>query len=297
MNQGPPRGHPSNPGASGGYPTAPGGGGGGPPRAKLKRFNWKTGYESDEVAIGVALAIALHAIPIALVFIKAAYPHVLESTEEPVAKPVVAATLLKLGQPLDPKKLPDRLVPRARTAPQHETVASREEPKKSPVDAGPPVPNAQPSDLQRLIAKSDPFAEDGGKERPEEGHPGGVEGGTETDPNKVRAGDMYAAKLGAFLHDRWQFPTVISQGEANRLCVIFQVAISPRMQIWHMRESPLKKSGNDLFDDSAREMLQKLMDERTALPEPPPEVSDIYRGRTIAITLAGDAHGDASRCR
>jgi hypothetical protein len=44
-------------------------------------------------------------------------------------------------------------------------------------------------------------------------------------------------------------------------------------------------------------MLQKLLDGRTPLPEPPPEVADIYRGRTINITLAGDAHGDASKCR
>jgi hypothetical protein len=268
------------------------------PRAKLRRFNWKTGYESDEIAMGVALAIALHAIPIALIFIKAAYPHVLDSTIEPPARTVVAATLLKLGKPIDPKTLPDRLVPRARTAPQHETVASREEPKKEKQDAGPPPPpNSQPSDIARLISKSDPFAEDGGKDRPEEGHPQGVEGGTETDPNKVHAGDMFAAQLGSFLHDRWVFPTVISQGEANRLCVIMQVAISNRMVIWHVKDSPVRKSGNELFDDSAREMLQKLLDARTPLPEPPPEVADIYKGRTINITLAGDAHGDASKCR
>jgi hypothetical protein len=267
-----------------------------PKRGRLKRFNWKTGYESDEVAMGIALAVALHAIPLALIFIRAAFPHALESTEEPVAKPVIAATLLKLGTPIDPKKLPDRLVPRARTAPQHETVASREEPKKHDADSGaPPPPNTQASDIQRLISKSDPFAEDGGKERPEQGFAEGVEGGTETDPSKVHAGDMYAAKLGQFFHDRWAFPSVISQGEANHLCVTFQINISPRMQIWHLREAPVKKSGNDLFDDSAREMLQKLLDDRTSLPEPPPEAADTYRGRTVQIVLPGS--GDPSRCK
>jgi hypothetical protein len=269
-----------------------------PQGTRIKRFGWKTGYEADEVALGIALALALHAIPLALIFIKASFPHVLDSTDEPVARAVVAATLLKLGKPIDPKNLPDRLVPRARTAPQHETVASRDEPKKREPDAGaPPPPNTQPSDLARLIAKSDPFAEDGGKDRPEEGRAEGIEGGTETDPNKVHAGDMYAAKLGQFLHERWVFPTVISQGEANRLCVIYQIALSPKMVVWHLKESPVRKSGNDLFDDSAREMLQKLLDNRTSLPEPPPEVADTYRGRTIAITLAGDSHGDASKCK
>jgi hypothetical protein len=267
------------------------------PRRKL--FNWKTGYESDEVAMGVALAVALHAIPIGIIVLKAEglLPTALDSTEEPVARPVIAAALLKLGKPIDPSKLPDRLVPRARTAPQHNIVASRDEPKKHEDAGAPPPPNTQPSDIQRLISKTDLFAEDGGKERPEQGWAEGVEGGTETDPSKVHAGDMYAAKLGQFFHDRWTFPSVISQGEANRLCVTYQINVGPRMVVWHLREAPLRKSGNDLFDDSAREMLQKLLDERTALPEPPPEVADSYRGRTVAITLAGAANGDASRCK
>ncbi len=44
------------------------------------------------------------------------------------------------------------------------------------------------------------------------------------------------------------------------------------MVIWHVRIAPVKKSGNDLFDDSARSMLQKLLDDRTELPEPPPRL-------------------------
>jgi hypothetical protein len=267
-------------------------------KPRIRLFKWKTGYESDEIAMGIALAVALHAIPIALIFIKSAFPAALDSTEEPVAKPVIAATLLKLGKPIDPKKLPDRIVPQARTAPAHETVASRDDPKKHDPDAGtPPPPNTQPSDIQKLISKSDPFAEDGGKQRPEQGFAEGVEGGTETDPSKVHAGDMYAAKLGQFFHDRWTVPSVISQGEANHLCVTYQVNISPRMAVWHLKEDPVRKSGNELFDDSAREMLQKLLDHGTALPEPPPEVADSYRGRTVAITLAGASNGDSSRCK
>ena len=267
-----------------------------PRRTARPRIAWKTGYEGDEIAIGIALAIALHLLPVALIVLKAKFPTVLATHEEPPARAVVAATLLKLGKPLDPSKLPDRLIPQARTAPHKEVVASREDPKKHIPDAGaPPPPNTQNADLQKLIAKSDPFAEDAGKERPVVGRAEGVEGGTETDPSKVHAGDMYAAKLGAFLHDRWQFPTVISQGDANKLCVKYVISISPRMVVWHLKHDALKKSGNDLFDDSAREMLDKLVDDRTALPEPPDEVADMYRGKTISIALPGDPHG-ASRC-
>jgi hypothetical protein len=265
------------------------------------RFGYRPKYEGDEIAVGIAITVAIHAIPIALIALKAMFPNLGPQTEDDpvVARPIIAASLLKLGKPLDPTKLPDRLVPRAATAPRHEVVASRDEPqqKKPDLDAGTPPPLAKESDITRLISKSDPFAEDGGKDRPEEGHLEGVEGGTETDPNKVHAGDMYAAKLGQFFHDRWQYPTVISQGEANKLCVVYQIALNRFMNVWHVRVEPVKKSGNDLFDDSAREMLQKLLDDHTPLPEPPTEVQDASRGKTIQIGLSGDLHGDTSRCR
>lgn len=110
-------------------------------------------------------------------------------------------------------------------------------------------------------------------------------------------GDMYAAKLGAFIHDKWQIPTVVSNAEAARLCVTLQIAIDKRMIIWNVRMEPIKKSGNDLFDDSARLALQKLLDERTPLPDPPPELDASFRGRTIQIVLTGDMHGDSTKCR
>ena len=254
---------------------------------RVRALAWETKYESDEIALGVAVALALHAIPIAAIVLKATFPSV-DAAEEPlVAKPVVAASLLKLGKPLDPKKLPDRLVPQKSTAPKRDIVASREDPLKQH-DAGAPPPNAQDSDLTKLLAKSDPFAEDAGKQRPEEGFANGSDAGTETDPNKVHAGDMYALQVQKFLKDRWTFPTVISEGEAHKLCTVVQINIDRRMTIWHLRTEPIKKSGNDLFDDSARATLQKLLDDRTPLPEPPKEVEEQWRGRTINIGM-GDA--------
>jgi hypothetical protein len=251
------------------------------------RLAWKPGYEGDEVAVGVALAFALHAIPIALILLRVYFPAPPVDEQPLVAKPVIGATLLKLGQPIDPKKLPDRLVPRQATAPKPQITASREDPgkKTEKPDAGPPPPNAKDSDITKLIAHSDPFAEDKAKDRPEQGFANGSDAGTETDPNKVHAGDMYAAALRAFLKDHWQIPTVISQGEVNKLCAKYAVSIDQRMRIWHVQNAPLQASGNDLFDDSARSMLQKLSQDNTALPEPPPEVADQFRNKRIVIGL------------
>jgi hypothetical protein len=251
------------------------------------RLAWRPGYEGDEVALGIALAFALHAIPVVALVLRVYFPAAPEDEQPFVSQPVISASMLKLGKPLDPKQLPDRLVPKAKTAPQQKIVASREEPSHTEkTDAGPPPPaDAKDSDIARLIAKSDPFAEDAGKQRPEQGFLNGSDAGTELDPNKVHAGDAYGAMLQKFFQDRWQIPTVISEGEERKLCVYLQVAIDQRMQIWFVKQDPDKVSGNDLFDDSARSMLQKLADDHTALPEPPAEIAEQYHRQRIQLKL------------
>jgi hypothetical protein len=244
----------------------------------------KTGYEGDEVALGLALAIAIHAIPIILLLISIFLPSHDAPDQELVAKPVIAASLLKLGKPLDPKKLPDRIAPKQSQTNAKDLAASQNDPMHRQ-DAGAPPPDAKQTDLQLLQARSDAFAEDAGKSRPDEGFANGSDAGTETDPNKVHAGDMYAAQLDAFFRQRWNIPSVISQGEENKLCVQYQVNLSPRMVIWHLQEAPTKKSGNDLYDDSAKETLQKLLDDKTPLPDPPKEIAEQYRGRTVVVGL------------
>lgn len=255
-------------------------------------------YSSDEVVLGVVVAAALHVLAIGPFIVKALLPVSTQEEEKPlVARPVVQATLLKLGAPIDPKKLPDRVVPQQRTAPKKQVVASREDPgPKKDAGAPEPPPNTKDDDLTNLINKNDVFAEKTNKARPEEGHALGIDGGTETDPNKVKAGDMYAAALGQFIASRHQLPTVISIGEARRLCAVFQVNINRNMIIWHVRSQPVTSSGNELFDDAARTTLMKLLDDKASLPQPPKEVDEQYRGRTVNLVILGDSHGDGTRC-
>src|SRR5262245_47310994 len=110
---------------------------------------WRPRYEGDELALGVALGIALHVLPAVAIALKVMHPSPVVDEQPLVSKPVIAATLLKLGKPLDPSRLPDRIVPQRRTAPKKEVVASRDDPTKLHPDAGPPPPNADDSDIQR----------------------------------------------------------------------------------------------------------------------------------------------------
>jgi hypothetical protein len=266
---------------------------------KLPGVPYQPRYTSDELVLGVVVAGALHILAAGPFVVKAVWPSAFQEEQKPlVARPVIQASLLKLGKPVDPKNLPDRFVPQAKTAPKKQVVATREDLAPVKKDAGaPPPPNTQDSDLTNLIAKSDPFAEDAGKPRIEEGHAAGIDGGQETDPNKVKAGDMYAAQLGQFFAERNHVPTIISVGEARRLCVVFEMRVGRNMVIWHVRQDPVKSSGNPLFDDAARSMLLKLLEDKTALPQPPKELDEQYRSRTVQLAILGDPHGDTSRCK
>ncbi len=264
---------------------------------KLPGVPYTPRYTTGEITFGLVLAVALHVGPVGVLLYKKAFPSQASAEDDAplVSRPVVQASLLKLGKPLDPKKLPDRFVPQQRTAPKQQITASQDDPGKKHPDAGAPPPNAEDSDLTNLVAKSDPFAEDGRKARPEEGHESGVDGGTETDPNKVRAGDMYATQLGQFFGQHLNVPSVISIGEERKLCSVFEINVGKNMVIWHVQNAPAKGSGNELFDDAARTMLLKLLDDKTPLPQPPKEVDELYRGRRIQIVVTG-RNGDASRC-
>ena len=264
---------------------------------KLPGVPYNPSYTTDEVVLGVTVAIALHVLAIGPFVYRAFVPAAPEEEETAlVARPVVQASILKLGKPIDPKKLPDRLVPQQRTAPKKTLTASQEDPGKKEPDAGAPPENVEDSDLTNLIAKSDPFAEDASVRRPEEGHELGVDGGNETDPNKVRAGDMYALQLGQFFGQHLTIPSIISGGQARKLCAVFEINVGRNMVIWHVKTTPVRSSGNELFDDAARSMLLKLLDDKKVLPEPPKETDELYRGRRIQVHIPGDPQG-ASACR
>jgi hypothetical protein len=242
-------------------------------------------YSGDEIAIGFAVTVALHAIPLMLIVLKVVRPLSMTLDDAPIiARPVIAANVMKLGAPIDPKKLPDRFVSRPNTAPQHELHASQNDPTHQN-DAGPPPPNTQNADLHK---NHELFPEDAGIVRPEIGSDAGS---PESPGGPERPGDKYAMKLASYFHDRWTIPTVITPAEEKKLCVVYQINLSPRMIVWHLRTEAIKSSGNPLFDDSARTMLQKLLDDRSVLPEPPNEVADQWKGRTVNLTL-----GDGKSC-
>jgi hypothetical protein len=107
--------------------------------------------------------------------------------------------------------------------------------------------------------------------------------------------DPYALALQRFFRERLKLPS--SLGATRDLCTVWQVAVTKDMVLWHVWGQPVRASGADAFDGAVRDMLADLVESRTPLPTPPPDLDDSYRRRTVRIAVTGDAEGDVSRCK
>ena len=257
-------------------------------------------HAPDEWAVGLALAFAVHAIPAAMVGLTMAGYVRMRTTERTyIPAPVIAAELLKLGDEPRVFELPQRAAPPMPTKPSDVVVAS-ENASNEPVvkrDAGPQPKVAKEDDsLSRFAEKAEAFAEKnapvvapisdaGPPSTGAAGAAGGSSFGTQTDPSKVRAGSIYAAQLKEFFGRYWRIPSFLTPGDVAQLTVKYAITTDATMHIVAVSEKPVRSSGNEFFDDSARNMLLLLRDQRTTLPEPPADEAAVFRGKTIVVNF------------
>lgn len=197
-----------------------------------------------------------------------------------VEEHVVEAHFVRKGIKKDPKKLPDRIVPRKSTAPDDAVVVSKnmnptppEKPKEKPPE------KATEDLLTRIGDRVQDFAEI--QERELEGDPNGIEDGTETE---ARAGDLYLGQLVAFFKRGWTIPTTI--GDTSKLTVKATLEITPDCKVG--RTEIVTSSGEPLFDQSVEDRFEELRSLGTTLPEPPPEIADQFLGKTIGMRFHGE---------
>jgi len=194
---------------------------------------------------------------------------------------IIAARFVQRGKKLDPKKLPDRIVPRLTTAPDQATVVSKDmnpEPPEKPPEKPPVNPKEDP--LLRIGDRAQAFAEIA-EEREKEGDPMGSDEGTETE---AQAGDLYAGMLHDFFKNGWTIPNTID--DPSKLIATAQVEIMRDQRLG--RFAVVKSSGVPLFDQSVEDRLNQLRHEGATVPDPPPEVAHKFLGRTIVVRFKGD---------
>lgn len=109
----------------------------------------------------------------------------------------------------------------------------------------------------------------------EEGHPMGVDGGTEKDPLKARVVDLYRARVIGWFSSRFRVRgTGLSRAELAALRAPASVEVSSDLRVVGYT---LGASGNAAFDAAARAALESSKGDR--IPPPPEQYPDVLRGR------------------
>jgi hypothetical protein len=112
------------------------------------------------------------------------------------------------------------------------------------------------------------------------GDPGGVPGGTETDPLKARAADVYGSRIIAWFSSRFRVRgSNLSQSQLAALQAPATVQLSADRRVLGYTLAP---SGNAVFDAAARAVLESTRGEQ--IP-PPPENYPEMAPAQIALTF------------
>ncbi|MCC6558484.1 MAG: TonB C-terminal domain-containing protein [Polyangiaceae bacterium] len=245
------------------------------------------------VAICVQAAAAL-AIGRANLAAPAAAPEIEKGPSAPVRViPVLDmdAPLLKLGGKRDKLKLPDRWVrqaPRPRVEEKAfvspkagKTEQDIPPPDMKIADAGtePPPPDAEVA--KQVDTEIDPAQVDAGEAAnvDQEGHQDGVAEGTETDPLKARAVDLYLARIAGWFSSRFRVggsglpPEELTKHKPRAVIVLSG---------GKMVSYTLTPSGNAAFDAAARATLEGAKGQ--SLPPPPDNYPDLGE-KQVSVTF------------
>ncbi len=250
-----------------------------------------TWSRTDPLALigGVASIILLSAVTLALPTLAAvgvAFDD--ESTGDVEPFEYVEARLLKWGEIKDKDALPDRIVPALPTAPDEVLALDRNENKPEPekkVDKPKRQVGAVTDDkLRQVFDNARAFAEIQDDYIPE-GHPDGVPDGDVTDPALASMGATYGRRITRLIQERLIVPTLISEGQKNKLKAKILLKFDIDMTIVSLKF--IKKSGNAMFDDAIQNAIDRVRLEVRNLPTPPEAIAPTVFGGGIAIKIHG----------
>jgi len=191
--------------------------------------------------------------------------------------------LLKLGTKKQPGKLPDRWI--APRAVERATPAAFPSPKAAAVphaipsvavaDAGqkPPSPNAElvkQTDLSLQVPTAGPAPVS-----TTEGAPDGVKEGTEADPLKAHAVDLYRSTITTWFMRRFDIRGKVPFDTLKTLRASVVVTIGPERTVTGCTIT--KPSGNDTFEERVRASLESIVSSGVELPAPPTLYPDILK--------------------
>lgn len=259
----------------------------------------RSDFTPSDVAVALIVAVSIQAgaamaIRKANLSTLAAAPEIDKSASVPVrVTPVLdlEAPLLKLGGKRNKMKLPDRWVrqtpkPRVEEKAFVSPKAGKTEqdippPEVKIADAGTEVPPPDAEVAKQVDTEIDPTQIDAGEPAnvDQEGHQDGVAEGTETDPLKARAVDLYLARIAGWLSSRFRVGgSGLSADELTKYKPRAVITLSGGRMVSYS----LTPSGNPAFDAAARATLERAQGQ--SLPPPPENYPDLGE-KQVSVTF------------
>ena len=214
--------------------------------------------------------------------------------EIPIAvKPIMDdLPLLKLGSKKVKAKLPDMWTKQAPVQRFEETSAPSTKAAKTPeaiptsplakADAQAPPPDASIAKVvDQQLTDAAPPKDD--PNLPNEGAADGVKNGTETDPLKARALDLYRAKIASWFQARFRPPTDLPCEVLHALSAGASISVGSDRTITSATIS--RASNNGSFDGKVKATLDGVVGQQ--LPPPPPLYPDLSPGTIVTPLFSG----------
>jgi hypothetical protein len=256
----------------------------------------------QELALSLFLTAAVESGLLALVVLAGQNRSKVVAQEERLPEEVPIAVnpvlddlpLLKLGSRKVKAKLPEMWTKHAPVPVQRFEQTSAPSPKAAktpeaiattpvakPDAAAPPPDAALAKEVVPQLSDAAPAKEEA--HLPTEGAADGVKEGTETDPLKARAANLYAAKLIGWFQVRFQRPTDLPCDVVHALNASAQIQVGPDRTITSYTFS--KPSNQAEFDAKVKASLDAVVGQE--LPPPPPLYPDLKPNSVLTPTFSG----------
>jgi hypothetical protein len=246
-------------------------------------------FEAQEITIACALAV-LAQLGFVLAFSMPSPKLVQADISNENAQPIAVSItpVLKLGTK-DPQRVPTQW---ARKKP----VAAKSEPAALPSPQAEKTLEAIPKTNVPDASVAPTVVDAGAREQPNttaavdagsvatasstQGSEQGAANGTETDPLKARAADMYRAQLASWFASRFQIRGKIPFDKLKGLHSAAMVTVTPDRKVGSF--SVVRPSGDATFDAEVQATLARIQGSGAELPAPPPMYPDML-GQSLPV--------------
>jgi hypothetical protein len=248
-------------------------------------------FDAQDIVIACLVAVLAQLCFIAVFSLpspKLVQADITDDNARPIA--VAITPVLKLGSKT-PGKLPSQWQRRApvaaKTAPPQSALPSTQAEKTAEAIPKTNVPDAAVAPIADAAAHTEPAnltassdASAPATAAPNEGSELGAANGTETDPLKGRAADLYRAQLASWFASHFQIRGKIPFDQLKKLHATATVTVTPDRKVGSF--TVVKPSGDSTFDAEVQATLARVESGGTELPAPPPMYPDLL---TTSVTV------------